>query len=193
MYVISGGGYGGSAHGDGISNGCSTIGISKTTPIEVMEQYYPVLFEEYSLHEGSGGPGEHRGGFGVNYKFRLRRGEARASMVMDHGRYGPQGALGGRDGGVNKVRVVHRSRAYEPPHLSKDQDIHLDAGDVIEVSTPGGGGYGNPLRRAPDEVARDVAKGYYTREQARNWYGVALSQDGSVDAVATARLRAGGA
>jgi N-methylhydantoinase B len=190
MYVISGGGYGGSAHGDGISNGCSTIGISKTTPIEVMEQYYPVLFEEYSLHEGSGGPGEHRGGFGVNYKFRLRRGEARASMVMDHGRYGPQGALGGRDGGTNRVRVVHDSTAYQPPHLSKDQDIHLDAGDVIEVSTPGGGGFGDPFRRVPDRVARDVAKGYYTRDQARNWFGVALSEDGAVDAAATARLRA---
>jgi N-methylhydantoinase B len=191
MYVISGGGYGGSAHGDGISNGCSTIGISKTTPIEVMEQYYPVLFEEYSLHEGSGGPGEHRGGFGVNYKFRLRRGEARASMVMDHGRYGPQGACGGRDGGVNRVRVLHDGSAYEPPHLSKDQDIHLDAGDVIEVSTPGGGGFGDPFRRAPDRVARDVARGYYTRAQAVNWYGVALSEDGSVDAAGTARLRGG--
>ena len=191
MYVISGGGYGGSAHGDGISNGCSTIGISKTTPIEVMEQYYPVLFEEYSLHEGSGGPGEHRGGFGVNYKFRLRRGEARASMVMDHGRYGPQGARGGRDGGVNRVRVLHDGSAYEPPQLSKDQDIHLDAGDVIEVSTPGGGGFGDPFRRAPDRVARDVARGYYTRAQAVNWYGVALSEDGSVDAAGTARLRGG--
>jgi N-methylhydantoinase B len=193
MYVISGGGYGGSARGDGISNGCSTIGISKTTPIEVMEQYYPVLFEEYSLHEGSGGPGEHRGGFGVNYKFRLRRGEARASMVMDHGRYGPQGALGGRDGGTNKVRIVHAGGAYEPPHLSKDQDIHMDAGDVIEVSTPGGGGFGNPFRRPADQVARDVAKGYYTGEQARNWFGVALSEDGTVDPEATARLRAGAA
>ena len=57
MYVISGGGYGGSPEGDGLSNGCSTIGISKTTPIEIMEQLYPVLFEEYSLHEGSGGAG----------------------------------------------------------------------------------------------------------------------------------------
>src|SRR5690606_33864565 len=103
MYVISGGGYGGFAGGDGISNGCSTIGISKTTPIEVMEQYYPVLFEEYSLHEGSGGAGERRGGFGVNYEISLRRGEARASMVMDHGRFGPRGVLGGEDGGTNKV------------------------------------------------------------------------------------------
>jgi N-methylhydantoinase B len=193
MYVISGGGYGGSARGDGISNGCSTIGISKTTPIEVMEQYYPVLFEEYSLHEGSGGPGEHRGGFGVNYKFRLRRGEARASMVMDHGRYGPQGARGGRDGGVNRVRVMHGASAYDPPHLSKDQDIALDAGDVIEVSTPGGGGFGDPFRRSPELVARDVARGYYTRAQAVNWFGVALSEDGSVDVAGTARLRAGGA
>jgi N-methylhydantoinase B len=189
MYVISGGGYGGSARGDGISNGCSTIGISKTTPIEVMEQYYPVLFEEYSLHEGSGGPGEHRGGFGINYKFRLRRGEARASMVMDHGRYGPQGARGGRDGGANRVRVMHGASAYDPPHRSKDQDIQLDAGDVIEVSTPGGGGFGDPFRRAPERVARDVARGYYTPEQARNWFGVALSEDGTVDAPGTAKLR----
>ena len=78
MYVISGGGYGGNPKEDGLSNGCSTIGISKTTPIEVMEQYYPVLFEEYSLHEGSGGAGSRRGGFGVNYKVRLRRGSAKA-------------------------------------------------------------------------------------------------------------------
>jgi N-methylhydantoinase B len=190
MYVISGGGYGGSMRGDGLSNGCSTIGISKTTPIEVMEQYYPVLFEEYSLHEGSGGPGEHRGGLGVNYRIRLRRGEARASMVMDHGRFGPQGALGGRDGGVNRVRIVHGDRAYRPPHLSKDQDIHIAAGDVIEVSTPGGGGFGDPFARPPALVARDVAKGYYSREQAASSFGVALREDGTVDPESSAVLRA---
>jgi N-methylhydantoinase B len=118
MYVISGGGYGGSPHGDGISNGCSTIGISKTTPIEIMEQLYPVLFEEYSLHEGSGGAGRHRGGFGVNYRIRLRRGDARVSMVMDHGRAGPPGTQGGGAGGVNKVRIIRDGAAYVPEHLS---------------------------------------------------------------------------
>jgi N-methylhydantoinase B len=191
MYVISGGGYGGSVRGDGLSNGCSTIGISKTTPIEVMEQYYPVLFEEYSLHEGSGGPGEHRGGLGVNYRVRLRRGEARASMVMDHGRVGPQGARGGRDGGVNRVRIVRDGTAYTPPHLSKDQDIRLHADDVIEVSTPGGGGFGNPFRRAPELVARDVAKEYYSRQQAETWFGVVLAEDGAVDRAATNAARGG--
>ncbi|MCW5623545.1 MAG: hydantoinase B/oxoprolinase family protein [Burkholderiales bacterium] len=189
MYVISGGGYGGSPAGDGISNGCSTIGISKTTPIEVMEQRYPVLFERYALHEGSGGAGEHRGGFGVTYAVRLLRGEARASMVMDHGRVGPQGALGGDDGGVNRVRVHAHGADYVPPHLSKDQDIPLHAGDTVTVHTPGGGGYGDPLTRAPAAVASDVAKGYYTVAQAASRFGVAIGPDGAVDTAATARLR----
>ena len=174
MYVISGGGYGGNAHGDGISNGCSTIGISKTTPVEIMEQRYPVLFEEFSLHENSGGAGEHRGGFGVNYKIRIRRGEATASMVMDHGRTGPQGAQGGSDGGLNTVRIMRDGVAYVPPHLSKDQSIALSEGDVIEVSTPGGGGYGEPGMRSKESIERDIARGYYTREDAEKMYGVAL-------------------
>jgi len=189
MYVISGGGYGGSTHGDGLSNGCSTIGISKTTPIEVMEQYYPVLFEEYSLAEGSGGAGEYRGGFGVNYKIRLRRGEARASMVMDHGRFGPQGARGGSDGGVNRVRIVRDGTPYVPAHLSKDQGIGIGPGDLIEVTTPGGGGFGDPLGRAPARVALDVARGYYTREDAAVRFGVVLATDGTVDTQATAARR----
>lgn len=167
MYVISGGGYGGSPSGDGISNGCSTIGISKTTPIEIMEQLYPVLFEEYSLHEGSGGAGLHRGGFGVNYRIRLRRGDARVSMVMDHGRAGPPGSQGGGAGGLNRVQIIRGGRGYVPPHLSKDQDIEIHAGDVIDVSTPGGGGFGAPEARPRDAVERDVALGYYTPDAAR--------------------------
>ena len=179
MYLFTGGGYGGSAVSDGISNGCSTIGISKMPPIEVMEQYYPVLFDEFSLYEGSGGAGEARGGFGVNYTIRVRRGPARASMVMDHGRTGPLGALGGAEGGVNKVAVEISGAEYHPPHLSKDQDIQLAPGDRIRVSTPGGGGYGDPRKRDPAKVARDVARGYYSREQAEAQFGVRFKPDGS--------------
>ena len=189
MYLISGGGYGGSRSLDGIANGCSTIGISKTTPLEVVEQYYPVLFEEYALAEGSGGAGRQRGGFGVRYKLRLRRGEARASFVMDHGRVGPQGALGGGDGGLNAVLVEQGGRAYVPPHLSKDQDIEVAPGDAITVSTPGGGGYGPAFERAPGLVARDVRRGYYTAAEAQERFGVALDELGGVDAAATERLR----
>ena len=190
MYLISGGGYGGSRDGDGISNGCSTIGISKTTPIEIIEQRYPVLVEEYALHEGSGGAGRQRGGMGVAYKVRLRRGTARASFVMDHGRFGPQGALGGGDGGVNVVEVRRDGETYRPPHRSKDQDILIEAGDSITVRTPGGGGYGDPLQRDPALVARDVGRGYYTVEAAVARFGVVLDPETlTVDEAATVQRR----
>ncbi len=189
MYVISGGGYGGNSSSDGLSNGCSTIGISKTTPVEVMEQYYPVLFEEYSLHEGSGGAGKQRGGFGVNYKIKLRRGNAKVSMVMDHGRFGPQGVLGGKEGGVNRVRIERHGEIYIPPHLSKDQNVIVKEGDTIRVSTPGGGGYENPFLRNPELVKHDVQRGYYTVQQAKENFGVVLNFKGEIDEKATQKLR----
>ena len=153
-----------------------------------MEQYYPVLFEEYSLHEGSGGAGKSRGGFGVNYKIKLRRGSAKVSMVMDHGRFGPQGVLGGKDGGVNKVQIEHNGQTYVPPHLSKDQNIHVQAGDTICVSTPGGGGYESSLKRNPELVRNDVQRGYYTMQQAQDLFGVVLTSEGLVDGNATQKL-----
>ena len=189
MYLISGGGYGGSARLDGISNGCSTIGISKTTPLEVIEQRYPVLFEEYALAEGSGGAGRQRGGFGVRYAVRLRRGEARASFVMDHGRFGPQGAQGGADGRVNRVTVRRNGEDYVPPHLSKDQGIAIGPGDSVIVETPGGGGFGPAFERDPALVARDVRRGYYTRAEAEERFGVVLDAGMEVDVAATAERR----
>ncbi|WP_198369614.1 hydantoinase B/oxoprolinase family protein [Roseomonas rosulenta] len=190
MYQITGGGYGGNAREDGLTNGCSTIGISKTAPVEVMEQYYPVRFTRFALREGSGGAGLHRGGFGVHYEVELLRGEARASFVMDHGRFGPPGVLGGGDGAPNEVRIHRDGTTTIPLHLSKDQGIALAPGDRVEVRTPGGGGYGDPFARDPALVARDVRRGYYDATQAAALWGVVI-QNGAVDAAATATLRAG--
>jgi N-methylhydantoinase B len=170
MYQITGGGYGGNAEHDGLTNGCSTIGISRTAPVEVMEQYYPVLFRRFSLREGSGGTGQHRGGFGVHYEVELLRGEARASFVMDHGRFGPPGVRGGGDGAVNIVKIHRGGETLIPEHLSKDQNILIRAGDRVEVMTPGGGGFGDPAKRDPALVDRDVLRGYYTLDTAaRLW------------------------
>lgn len=168
MYQISGGGYGGFAGGDGISNGCSTIGISKAPPVEIMEQKYPVLYRRYALHEGSGGAGRMRGGFGLDYEIEVLRGTARASFVMDHGRVGPQGVLGGGDGAVNRVEIHRQDQpVLVPEHLSKAQDIVLQAGDRVRVRTPGGGGYGAPQERDPALVAEDLRLGRYSAEEAR--------------------------
>ena len=159
MYQLSGGGYGGNIDHDGLSNGCSTIGISKAPPVEIMEQNFPVLYHRYALREGSGGAGQHRGGLGLDYEVELRRGNARASFVMDHGRFGPQGALGGADGAVNEVEVWREGVKYTPEHLSKEQDIPLQAGDRVRVKTPGGGGYGPALERDLDLIKEDKRLG----------------------------------
>lgn len=160
MYIVTGGGYGGSMEFDGISNGCSTIGIAKTPPIEILEQRFPVLFKEFSIAEQSAGAGRHRGGFGVRYSVALRRGEARASFVMDHGREGPPGVLGGEPGQPNRIEIEQGGRLFVPVHLSKDQDIQLRAGDTINVQTPGGGGFGRPIERSDRLKARDERHGY---------------------------------
>lgn len=160
MYQLSGGGYGGNADHDGMTNGCSTIGISKAPPIEIMEQNFPILYHRYAMREGSGGQGKHRGGLGLEYEVELRRGSARASFVMDHGRFGPQGALGGGDGAVNEVEVIRAGQTYTPKHLSKEQDIALEPGDRVCVRTPGGGGYGHPADRDPNlaEIDRRLGR-----------------------------------
>jgi N-methylhydantoinase B len=160
MYIVTGGGYGGSAKFDGISNGCSTIGIAKTPPIEILEQRFPVLFEEFAIAESSAGAGKSRGGFGVKYAISLRRGEARASFVMDHGRVGPPGVLGGEPGQPNEIEITQSGRKLVPVHLSKDQDIEMTAGDVIRVRTPGGGGYGNAAERPQALIERDLTRNY---------------------------------
>lgn len=177
MYQISGGGYGGNVDHDGLTNGCSTIGISKAPPIEIMEQNFPILYRRYAIHEGSGGAGQHRGGFGLDYEIELLRGNARASFVMDHGRTGPLGALGGSDGAVNRVEITRAGETMVPEHLSKAQDIALQPGDRVRVRTPGGGGYGDPALRAPSLVAEDVRLGRYTAEQATRLFRVKLPKD----------------
>jgi N-methylhydantoinase B len=79
---------------------------------------------------------------------------------------------------------------YRSPHWSKDEDIRVGANDSVHVRTPGGGGYGDPLTRDPELVRRDVARGYFTVEDAARDYGVVLTgEPPTVDRAATARLR----
>ncbi len=171
MYQISGGGYGGNIDHDGLANGCSTIGISKAPPVEIMEQNFPILYRRYALHEGSGGAGQHRGGLGLDYEIELLRGTARASFVMDHGRFGPQGALCGADGAVNRVEITRDGVTTTPEHLSKAQDIALAQGDRVRVRTPGGGGYGRPQDRDPALIAEDLRLGRYSQQDILAQYG----------------------
>ena len=89
MYYFSGGGYGGYWSGDGHTNACATIAFTQTQPFEILEAHYPVLFEHARIRNDSAGPGKHRGGFGISYRVKVRRGEAVVSFMMEHGRFPP--------------------------------------------------------------------------------------------------------
>jgi N-methylhydantoinase B len=80
---------------------------------------------------------------------------------------------------VNEVTVFRGGEAHVPPHLSKEQDIQLVAGDRVRVGTPGGGGYGDPFARDVASVLHDVAMGYYTADQAKELFGVTIGKDGA--------------
>jgi N-methylhydantoinase B len=173
MYFFSGGGYGGWWETDGLTNGCSSVGISKTQPVEILEQHYPLIFEEYALREGSGGAGRHRGGFGISYRVRVLRGEGKASFLMDHGRTGPPGLMGGSAGATNEIEISQADCVTRPEHMSKGEGYLLRPGDWIQVRTPGGGGYGPLADRDPQLIERDLRRGYFRKAQ-----GMPVEPDG---------------
>jgi len=170
LYFYTGGGHGGYAAGDGISNACTSVGLAKTPPLEVVEQYAPVLFEEYALREDSGGAGEFRGGLGVQYSIMLLDGEGRISVLGDRGQRGPFGILGGKSGAPTKISMRIGSRDYVPEMGTKDENVPFNVGDVIRVQTPGGGGYGNPAARSRALIQRDLDNGYISSAFASENY-----------------------
>jgi N-methylhydantoinase B len=187
ILMFNSGGTGARPGLDGLSATAFPSGVS-TMSVEATEHVGPITVWRKELRAGSGGAGAQRGGFGLDYEIELRRGTALASFVMDHGRTGPLGALGGDDGAPNAVEVWRNGACEVPEHLSKAQDIPLVAGDRVRVRTPGGGGYGDPMARDPDAVAKDVALERYSGEDAERLFGVVV-KDGTVDLEATRALR----
>ncbi|OLT42360.1 methylhydantoinase [Saccharomonospora sp. CUA-673] len=170
MYVFLGGGYGGHREGDGLSNGCSLMSSARTQSIEVTEQRYPVRFDRYALRDGSAGAGRYRGGFGVDYEFTFTGGTARASLLGDQSRTAPRGIAGGHAGSTASPYFVLDGEEVVLPMRSKGENVELRSGDRVRLRTPGGGGWGEPSERPPDDVAADVHGGYLTDEEADRDY-----------------------
>jgi N-methylhydantoinase B len=193
MFRFSGGGYGGHPTCDGLTNGNAPISAARTSPVEILEQLYPLTFDYYRIRERSAGAGQHRGGFGMEFQAQVRRGEAVSSVLGDRGRFPPYGLHGGSDGRMAEIEYTLDGVSYRPEHVTKDEGVPMHPGDLARVATPGGGGWGDPLQRDPAKVLRDVSLGYITREDAERDYAVALhaGPDGlKVDAEATRALRA---
>ena len=158
---------------------------------EVVEAQCPLRIESHGLREGSCGDGEFRGGLGLRRDVRILGEAASLSVLGDKNIIPPFGVAGGVGGAANRFTVIRDGKTVEPsPVPGKVGDFALERGDVVRMETSGGGGYGDPLARAPERVQDDVALGYLDRDQARERYGVVIGAGGDVDATATRNQRA---
>ena len=161
----------------------------KNYPAEFMEMVFPMRLRQYALHRDSGGPGRFRGGCGVIREIELRADEAVIAIRQDNILFPPAGVNGGQAGRPGRC-VVNPGRVDERILAPMSDGNVLRRGDVVRLSTSGGGGWGDPLDRPAERVARDVAGGFVSRESAREDYGVVLDAGGSVETAATVELRA---
>ncbi len=113
---------------------------SRLTDPEVFESRYPVRLESFSIRRHSGGKGKHKGGDGVIRRVRFNE-PMYAAILSNHRKIAPFGLNGGEPGQLGHNWVERKNGEIE--ELGSTASVQLEAGDMIVIETPGGGGYGS--------------------------------------------------
>jgi N-methylhydantoinase B len=158
FYETNGCGMGARPHADGIDAIHAHMTNTLNTPIEAIERDFPLRIVRYEFAEGSAGSGRYRGGSGLVRSFALTRGRATLSLLAERHRVAPRGALGGGDGATGSHTLF---RGATTTRLPAKTSLALEAGDVVEVRTAGGGGYGPAPEREVSARERDARDGIF--------------------------------
>jgi N-methylhydantoinase B len=192
LFSFFGGGLGGNPESDGLNHANNPISTATMPPAEILEAAYPVMFTHWGLRPDSAGIGAHRGGFGAIYGLEvLDPNGAEVALLGERGRFAPFGVSGGGPGALNLFEWQGDAGPQTPPMASKINGVHLRQGQRLTLQSPGGGGWGDPMQRKPEAVARDIRKGLISIAAARADYGVVADADGRPDRAGTAQLRSG--
>ncbi len=186
-YELLSGTWGARPDRDGNDGLCNPANVASNIPIEQAESEYPVRINRYGLVQDSGGAGKFRGGLGLEREWTLLSGESHLAIRSDRRKHLPYGLYGGKEG-AGSVNVLQGGDGEEvlPVMISTT----MKEGQVLYHRQAGGGGWGNPLERDPEAVARDVRNDKVGLQAARQQYGVVLGEKGmEVDEEATAELR----
>jgi N-methylhydantoinase B len=196
-YHFEGNGWGGRATADGNDAQIVPHGNCRNTPVEIFETRWPWRHVEYRMNSGSAGAGKFRGGLGIRRTMTFLGDSVRVSALADRMKIPPPGIFGGRDGHPSRLtlrRVGEREFRSFQEHFgtqspSKFVNIRLQHGDQVQITSPSGGGYGDPLERDPVLVARDVRENYISADAAQRDYGVVIGTGSGLDEAATTSLR----
>lgn len=138
-YETIGGGMGASAGADGLDGVHVHMSNTLNTPVEALEMAFPFRIETYALRRGSGGAGARRGGDGLVRTYRLLR-PATVTVISERRQTPPWGVQGGASGACGRNTLVRSDGAEEP--LPAKFSRRFEAGDILRIETPGGGGWG---------------------------------------------------
>jgi 5-oxoprolinase (ATP-hydrolysing) len=116
---------------------------SRLTDPEILERRFPVRVESFGVRNGSGGEGANRGGDGSIRRIRFLA-PMEAALLSSRRTHAPQGLAGGGPALPGRQRLIADAGAVT--ELAGCFAIDVQAGDMIEIETPGGGGYGPPQR-----------------------------------------------
>ena len=139
-YETLGGGIGANASADGGDGMHAHMSNTLNTPVEALEYAYPLRVLAYRFREGSGGEGHHNGGEGLVREMQFFA-PVSGTITSERRSRGPYGLNGGQPGAPGRNTMI---RDGEEINLGGKADIQLDAGDVLRIETPGGGGWGAP-------------------------------------------------
>ncbi|PWB50984.1 MAG: 5-oxoprolinase [Anaerolineales bacterium] len=137
-YETIGGGTGASPQQDGFSAVHSHMTNTLNTPIEALEYAYPLQVTRYAIHNTSGGEGIHRGGDGIIREIKVLC-DAQLTLLSERRVTQPYGLSGGEPGQAGENQLIHEGQVT---HLPGKGNFYLSKGDILSISTPGGGGFG---------------------------------------------------
>jgi len=129
-----------------------------------------VRIERYAFIPDSGGAGKFRGSLALQRDIRLLADNVSFARYSDRHKFPPKGLFGGGEGAPGAI-VRNPGSNREERMASKGLDT-LDDGDLVSISLPGAGGYGDPGERDPEAIAADLRDGKISPEAARRDYGV---------------------
>ena len=169
--IACNGGMGATSGQDGLS--CLSFPTNVfNTPIEIFENWAPVVVKEKSLAKDSGGPGQYRGGCGQHFTIQsLSDAPLKVLTLADRIKTRPSGKGKAWDAAPGAItlngKVVENSKGVS----------YLQNGDVIAMTLAGGAGFGDPTKRDPKIVLEEVKNGYVSIEQAEQAYGLQIDPD----------------